>query len=41
MAMYVVEKAGNGQRFCNCANSQFGEGYTQTGEVWIIDVIFV
>ena len=26
MAKYVVEKIGNGQKLCNCANSQLGGG---------------
>ena len=37
-------KVGNGQRLCNCANSQsfFGGGYTQTARgIWISDVKFV
>ena len=40
----VVEKVGNGQRLCNCANSPWGGGggtRTQTGGVWKVDVNFL
>ena len=43
MAKYVVEKVGNGQKLCNCANGQsIGGGYTQTrGVIEIGCFIFV
>ena len=43
MAKYIVEKLAMVIDYVivHCANNQFGGGYTQTGEVWILDVNFL